>query len=218
MARDFASASSQYLEGSASPIAATGFTMACWIYPYQANLSVVAFSIGDSAGVARALVYPTNVAVISATAVNDAGTTAAANTTATYTANTWHHICGIFQNANRYAFLNGVKSAINSTTITFSTNINRLRVGCQNTTGGALATFFNGRVAEAAIWNIVLADGEISRLAQGINPRTMRPANLAGYWPLYGEGTTEVPYKGGIALSVNAGSAKAYHPRIYGVQ
>lgn len=49
--------------------------------------------------------------------------------------------------------------------------------------GGAV---WDGMLADFAVWNAILTDGEFFALAKGIRPYNIRPGSLAGYWPLDG--------------------------------
>jgi hypothetical protein len=69
-----------------------------------------------------------------------------------------------------------VPSGLDSTTIGASLN------------SGAAAGFFPGAVAHAAIWNVVLAQSDIHRLASGVLPPLVARESLVAYWPLMADG------------------------------
>ena len=69
----------------------------------------------------------------------------------------------------------------------------------------------SGRIAEAAIWNVALADAEIAALARGIKPNHIRPGNLVLYCPLWGTHGPEIDLSGnGNDLTLN-GTGRANH-------
>lgn len=43
---------------------------------------------------------------------------------------------------------------------------------------------WNGRLAECAIWDVILTDGEFAALARGVCPLMIRPASLVEYIPM----------------------------------
>ncbi|MGE5165131.1 MAG: LamG domain-containing protein [Sphingobacteriales bacterium] len=49
-------------------------------------------------------------------------------------------------------------------------------------------TAWSGSIAQVAFWTTILTPGEFFRLAQGVKPSEIRPAQSAGYWPLCGNG------------------------------
>lgn len=46
--------------------------------------------------------------------------------------------------------------------------------------------FFDGRIAEVALWNVSLSATEVGALAKGATPSTVQPLSLIGYWPIWG--------------------------------
>ena len=65
---------------------------------------------------------------------------------------------------------------------------NNLYIGGRTFAG---SYFWNGRIAEAAIWNDALTPNEQRALSRGVSPRVVRPLKLRGYWPLWGASLTE---------------------------
>ena len=128
-----------------------------------------------------------------------------------YTINTWHHAGGVFATStSRTAYIDGVAGSANTTSTT--------QAGLDNTTIGYLDidsnfNFMSGRIAEAAIWNVVLTSDEMAVLAKGYSPLFVRPESLVGYWPLRGRYSPEIDVVGAADMTVT-GAVAADHPRI----
>lgn len=72
-----------------------------------------------------------------------------------------------------------------------------------------------GKVAECAIWDVLLSDAEVGQLTKMISPMLVRPSNLVFYAPLIGN---VVELVNGIYLYDFGGggiSASDLHPRVY---
>lgn len=74
-----------------------------------------------------------------------------------------------------------------------------------------LEVFADGRVAEAAIWNVALTASEVAALAKGVSPLQIRPASLQAYWPLIGRQSPEPDWVGGFNLTLTNAPANAAH-------
>lgn len=220
MARSNTGNAANWLSTAAAPLNAFPVTMACWFYPADltstANLMILGNGnggTGDYIGLiwdgGNAYALRDNAVVVDG---SGAGTSVATTTTVA-AANTWNHACGTYtSNASRAVYLNGSGSATNAGSVVKNSwamvNIGGYRVGA--------STFspLNGRVAEAAIWSVVLDASEIASLAAGICPLLVRPSALAGYWPLMGwTGPEPDPWRSS-ALTVNGTMAQADHGRI----
>ena len=69
----------------------------------------------------------------------------------------------------------------------------------------------DGQIAEAAIWNVALTDGEIASLAKGFKPTRIRPQSLVFYAPLI---RNLQDTRKGMALTNNNAATVAAHPRV----
>mgnify|MGYP001558445184 CR=1 FL=1 len=135
------------------------------------------------------------------------------STVSGYTADTWHHIGGVWDgNSSRTAYLNGSAGTTNTVTrtITSSTTI----IGAYSGFGGYQG-FWPGYLAEAAMWDAALTAAEMATMADGFSPLLVRPGNLVAYWPLYGRISTEPDYVGGFNMTLTGGDANADHPKIF---
>lgn len=85
-----------------------------------------------------------------------------------------------------HAWCDGISGAPSSLPSSNPNNAQLVRIGRD----GAGTQQLDGRVAHATVWNAALTDNEVLMLAQGYHPLTIRPGNLAGYWPLDGYGAS----------------------------
>jgi len=146
-----------------------------------------------------------------------------ADTTAGYTANTWHHACGIWVDANELrVFLDGGNRG---TSLAYATiNENSFTVGVL----GRLAKsgYMSGCIAEVAFYNlgywpgITLSDKAdnfekiLPSLAKGFSP-LLFPLGLIAYWPLIrGIPDSENDIIGKHYLTAVNSPSMADHPRV----
>lgn len=195
MSRNFSAASSQYLSVSAAVVTDVPLTMACWFRANDVTADRTLMVLGDTTdGDPRfELLIMGAVAgdPVQASTANILGETNNANTTTGYSANTWHHACGVWASAtDRRAFIDGGSKGTN-TTSTAVTGLDTLRIG---TRLAANARFMDGLIAEAAIWNVALSDGEVKALGSGCPVLSVRPGSIVAYYPLYGIASPEVDY------------------------
>jgi hypothetical protein len=210
MAYDF-NGSNQYLSIGSAPATALPITMACWFNSdsttvnqrlvglYESGSSYVDLGIrGADAGDPVAAVANTN------------GTVQIVGTTAGYSANTWHHACGVFTSTtSRTAYIDGGNSATGTNTIAQVGNISTTRIGNFFTD----IQYMDGRIAEVGIWNVALTQPEIASLARGMTCEKVRPQSLVFYTPLVRD---LIDYKGGLTINnINSVAAQGTHPRVY---
>jgi hypothetical protein len=192
MARSFTAGSSHLLEFGGAALTAHPISMACWFKPTDATpaaiQSLMSISKFDTSGGAHywLLALATNASVI---ARNRAGGTGASGASGLTVTTDWNHGAGVWASTtSRIAYHNGVPGAANTTT--------RSPAGVDRTTiasgYGADNGFFDGLIAEAAIWNVALTDAEVAALAKGVSPRRIQPTALVAYWPLWGAHSPEI--------------------------
>lgn len=143
----------------------------------------------------------------------NASTSALANSTGGFTANTWHHACGVSSGpSHRVAYLDGVAGTPNATTITDPVDANLFNIATTKNTGTPLA-HFTGSIAEVAVWSIDLNADEVAALAKGVPPILVRPQSLVFWAPLVREA---IELRQGFTLTATGGaSTVTTHPRIY---
>lgn len=133
---------------------------------------------------------------------------------------TWYHAGGTFSSTSSViAYLNGVAGSAVQTVSGAIATTNSLQIGALNF-GGTILQFFNGRIAEVALWNVVLTAAEMLILSKGYSPLFVRRANLKAYWPLFGRFNPE-PMTGGLGvagvaqdLTLINSPLQSAHPRI----
>jgi len=104
------------------------------------------------------------------------------NTTTGATVGQWHHAAARSVTLSDHAvFIDGGSKATSTTTIAPSMPPGRVAIGH---VGLASGSHFNGKLFWITIWTAALADEEISRLALGAPPWTIRPQSIAGLWAL----------------------------------
>jgi len=186
MAREFNGAN-QYCEVNSTPITSEPLTLACWAKCHRNNNWDVAFALCEEAGQHshflqfRGLVAGDPVAAVS----YDDANWRIAESTIGFTPNQWHHVCGVFTNANsRTIYLDGGNSATDNNACNV-TDIDSISAGTFLWNGG-FNNPFDGAVAECAIWNVALTASEAIMLAAGFCPLMIRPGSLLCYYPFGG--------------------------------
>jgi hypothetical protein len=208
LALDF-NGSSHFIQAGYTPITGHPLTMACWMNPDTEHtgcpMGIGSTTEGDAI-VLVTLSPGNNVHFISA---ESSGGFAEAIGSAASTQGVWQHLCGVLTSASdRTVYLNGGNSGNDTTSVT-PTSLNRVRIGGAGVDVGG-DTFFDGKVAEAAIWNVALTSAEVAMLALGFSPALIRPTALRFYAPLIREGAINLH---GAAMTVS-GPTVSEHPRI----
>lgn len=200
-------------------------TFAAWFKPSYSPFGCVlsACTTFSSAGYGRFQMFYSGTLAISnrLIAATSSDTTGGENA---YTANqcnvgAWNHGAAVFASeTSRTPYLNGT-AGTNGTVSVVVTNSPNVIVGVrwQGTTAGfGTSGWFDGDIADAAIWNVALTAAEIASLAAGASPLTIRPQSLVFYAPMTGESTTTEVNLIGPALSLSNSPARATsHPRIF---
>lgn len=195
MSRDIPGASGNYLSVSdvaAIDITGTALTVCCWINldVNNATQDVVA-KYGSSP--LQYLLRINNSGQLSVF-IGDGGNDNAVGGT-TIGTGSWKHVAlrknGTGAGALK-GYLNGVEEATATSNRSIADTSNPLTFGA----AGDDTDQVNGRIAEVAIWNIALSPAEIAQIAAGKSPLSIQPANLKGYWPLYGNVSPETDLSG----------------------
>ena len=203
---------SSYIESTSTPVTTFPFTMACWFNPANVTAGGTLMSLGVANGVDRFQMV--NRGDLAGDFIAISSLVGAAEGTATstigYTANTWHHAAAVCTSiTGRSIFLNGGGKATN-TTSSNPAGINNILQGARWSTSRGF--FFNGRIAEAAIWNAALTDDEVISLSKGFAPSLIRPSNLRFYNRCL---QRSQDLSGGRTLT-QVNITNFDHPRIYG--
>jgi len=205
MARSF-NGSSDYMEATSAVAAPAPLTVCGWAKPSSYHDGYLAIECHTTGSGRYGLRVDSSQYVV---ADHNSGVPQPALTTAKYSLDVWQHMAAVFYSGHtaRSAFLNGGNKGTNSVN-TGTPSVNRTRIGNRTPTD----YFFDGLLAEIAIWDVALADYEIALLATGLNPlcSTSRIVNLVLYQDLI-----RSPNRPGIGPNVSiTGTTVADHPRI----
>lgn len=209
MARTFLWSNPDWLDFAVVPAGGAPLTLACWFKKVSANGALVGIynsSVGDQYFAIRL----GSGSIIRAQ--TRSGGTANADTTTSFTANVWHHACGVYDvigGIDRAAFLDGggkgTNEALRLPTFLSTTTLGRYGDSTPGTNLG-------GSLAEVGIWNTNLSDGEVAMLAAGYAPPLVRPGKLVLYMPLVRDADGDLV--GGDVFTVHGSPGIADHPRI----
>lgn len=199
------------LEVDASPITAAPFTISAWFRTDDVAIFETVVSLADKDVSNRywtiELEGPdpdSRVAFV----FRDAGGEQKVLTTTDYLVNTWHHAFAVeVSSTNHRILLDGAGLGI-SVVDTTPTGIDRISIGRKG--DSTPSSYFSGRIAEVAMWNVALSDAQALELAGGVPVLRMRPDALVEYWPCFGVGAPEPDYIGSNNLTVT-GAVQADH-------
>lgn len=202
------------LVNTSAVVTAPPFTMACWVYPGNITAFEAVMSVGvdASSNNYHELSLGGNVAGDPVRVrTRDTTNTATTDTSTSYNATSWQHICGVWASTtSRSVYLDGGGKTTNTTSRSISVSATCL--GSRQGTG----QWYSGSIAHAAVWDVALTDAEVAILAAGFSPLLMRPESLVSYWPIYGNNDPEMDLVGGYGLTVGGTINKATtDPRIY---
>ncbi len=211
MSRDF-NGSTDYIEVGSAVVTAAPLSMACWFNGDSAATSMALLGTSTAGNPLEARI---NLAAMANAAgqklrmtTHDGTTGDILETTAAWSVGAWEHACGVWTSStSRKVFLNGGNSAT-STASVVPVLPDRTNIGARHNVSGR-GSFFDGLIAEAAIWNAALTDDEVLSLARGFSPKSIRPQSLVLYCPL----VRDVVDLRGNTLTVT-GTTAAVHPRI----
>ena len=124
---------------------------------------------------------------------------------------TWFHVAGVWQYGSRALYVNGTEEVSQTSNISLDpAKATKFYIG-QDHAG----KWWEGAVAEAAAYSVVLTATEIASLAAGFSPLLVRPSALIGYWPLGGPyAPTTIDPVGSNTLTANGGASAESHPKI----
>ncbi len=215
MALKFAAASSQYLSQANVIPSGMPMSVSAWFRATTTNVIGTIWGVSGAANNYTALLFRGDVAgAIEMQTYNNSGGNPNTDTTAGITDTNWHHTGGTASasggNITVQAFLDGGNKGTNTAASTGPT-LSRTTIGAHSPAG--TPTFFlNGTLAEVTLWNLVLADAEFAALATGINSYMVRPANIVGYWPLWGLSAPEPDMSGNVQnMTLNNSPIYATH-------
>lgn len=212
-ARLFTAASSQYMASTFVPSSVEPMTIACWFKAASTHTGAI-FGLGTIAGTDRVFVNVGTTPNITANYVTSGGS-GPVTYNVTYGTD-WHHVAWVIDSTTRRVlYYDGTPVGTNTTSVsagTYTMTYAGVRVV---TTPGA---YFDGTLAEGAIWSVALTDAEVSALAAGgnpaasANPREIRPDKVMVV-PMLGVSNPEYSTSGTHFSLTNTPTAAA-HPAI----
>ena len=169
------------------------FTFACWVklgaLPGVAQTAMGLCKTTGGTAIWNLLFWDNATSKISAGTFDGAtsGTSQSAVTVAETT--NWHHYVGVFTSAaSRTVYLDSVAAAANTTSIVTSSTT--ITLGCYFPGNATPTSPLNGSIALPIIWNISLAQADVSALfggspgGRGTDPRNIQPGAIISFSPL----------------------------------
>lgn len=172
---------SQYLSLATALATAAPLSFAAWVKPTSVTGLRLVAGIGRSgqSTVSNRFYLALNGGVATMYSAATAGSSATAGTAGT---GSWQHVSGRTASVNsRFAALGGTLGSEQTTSRTPG-SLNTSSIGASVAT--PVDSFFEGRLAHAAIWSVALSDAEIASLAAGALPSSIQAASLLAYLPL----------------------------------
>lgn len=207
MARDF-DGSTQWLQIDAAGVTGYPLTLACWVW-FDSGATGTFLSVGDKDAADQYDALQRGGGSVIWAITNSAG---ASDSPATFTNGAWHHVAGVFTSStSRLAYVDGAAGTVDTVNLTPNAR-DRTTIAARG--DSSLGTLLDGRVAEAAVWNVALSGAEVLSIAnQSQLPTGVQAANLVGYWPLCGVADPEPDLDGGTGNLTLVGSPPAIaHP------
>lgn len=209
MSYSFTAASSQYLSTATAPVSAAPCTISVWVKPSDtgANRREVA-----SICAANATDYFSYNRFAGALYVNGADSGGESNVNTAEVMDTeWAHSAAVYTSpTSRQVYYEGTSSAVDSNSKT--------PVGLTRFVLGALgwpspAAFWDGLLAEVAIWNVALSGANITSLSEGSSPMSLATPPLR-YWRLKSSGDLTDVVGGAATLTATGATFDADHPTV----
>lgn len=196
----------QYME-TTSPLTAVPLTISCWVRGSSTSAPQGIFEINQGSQTNAWSIRRTSGSNNIQAYIRNSGTTITFNSSGTYTSGEWFHACLVCEsNTSRTIYLNGGNEVTDTNSVT-PTSINTVWVGFA---GG----YWNGDIAECAIWNSALNKDQVISLSKGFSASLVQSDNLVWYAPLL-RNLQEIS---GARTITNYNTATAApHPRIYGI-
>lgn len=218
MAYDFNGTSAYIDFRTATTLFSPSYSIGCWFNADVNNVFQGLVSIHNASVTRNAHLALSDTGAVMARPRNGQGNDA--STTTTIATGTWYHGLATFTtdglsaagSASRTAYLNGGGAGTNSTPVTLMNNCGVVNVGSR-LVGSTRSEFFNGRIAEVAIWNAALTADDAIALASGVRASLVCSDKLVFYAPLIRD---RVDLRQGIANTTAGSPAVDIHPRRVG--
>jgi hypothetical protein len=147
---------------------------------------------------------------LSLSVVDDASVTGGATIASpAYNANEWNFSGGTFTTTLRKVFQN-VNTATDGTTLGTVSGVVRFAIGA--IWRNIITQYFNGYVAEVAVWSVDLTDDEMRSLRVGFKAHRVRPQSLVYYSPVVRD---LQDLRQNRTITNNNTATVVEHPRVY---
>lgn len=217
MARTFANTTADYLnvgDQAAIDLSGTTFTLAC-------RVKVAALAARQGLIVKRGTLYQFELRIeatsgVATFIIDDGSSTFNSATASAVTAGSWYSIVAVKNGTGAGAlsvYINGTQGTPATSNVSVVASDGSLLFGCGGT-AASRTNALNGDLAEVGIWTAALGAADASALGKGISPLLIRPAALAGYWPLIGRSSPEPDLRTANDAAVN-GTSQAGHPYVF---
>jgi hypothetical protein len=216
-----------------APLTATGqpCTIALWFKPARTDATEAIANIAaiNQARISIEIVTntTTNSGRVNFRSINQFGNGQSVIAPSALTVDAWHHVVGVqavlstTSFGTRRIYLNGSNAtAENTANQAYTATFDNFRIAARKsaTQATALTGFFQGVVAEVAVYSDALGIEDIKSLAAGAKPTSVRPDLLSCYLPLIRQlnDVTETRAITNTFLTSVSGATVAVHPRRYG--
>jgi len=211
VARQFTKSSGMYLEseGGMTAISAWPVSFVIWYYPDDISSNQNIFRVYENGTAANALTFQlrssgvlrANLMVSGASTVND-------QTSSRHTAGSWACYGARFTSSEVEVYMNGSGTGSATSHSASADTWDSVVIGA--TESGA--TEADGRLARACVWSVELSDTDFSSLADGCDPRLIKPESLHFWWEGHEVSGNGLDWKGGVVLTDNNSVGDADHP------
>ena len=209
---------SQYLQRTTTLGASFPITISAWFNTNAATTDQIIWAESSTTNVSRHTFGINTSGKLQAATVDTGGTAYTAASSASVVANTWHHgAVSFITNKNRTVYLDGAGVNTFETPDPTIGGRNRTNIGIRYRGTTTPEAYFNGEIAEFCLWTVELTQGEITALANGAHPLSIRRANILTYYPLGGFfGNSGDDFSsGGRNMTVVGSPTYDDHPSIY---
>lgn len=211
MARRF-NGSSDLIDCGTPPQPSTAITLSAWFYATALPASY-AFILGRSGTSGLYVIFLKSSGNLAYYILPSGGNVDPG--TATITTNVWYHVAATYDSVNDATVRGWLNGAADGTTA-WSGSIpsaagHDFQFGQDPQVGDR---FFNGVIADGAMWNVRLSNAEILALSRGARPSQIRPLSLLGWWPLTGLQSPEPDLSGNAHNGTLTGTTPAFGPPI----
>lgn len=219
MSRLFVEASDMKASGS-QPVAALPFSLSCWFKvasdPGAGNQWPILGLFGAASDIWLAAYYSGTQRLVRVY-YNTSWRGSSNNLTQQWVIGQWHHVLLTVADANARVIYLDNGNYDNQTGGVALDSTGTLDVG-YSADGNANFQYFDGAVAEVAVWNVSLSAAEAAILSKGYAAPFVRPSALQFYAPLWGRHSPEPDLRKGNALTLTNSPTAATHSPVRGLR